>query len=299
MSSTSFYEQSKRVLEAEHNVCDILRWAGNGYIFKLEAGPAFSLDYALRIVKPDVFCPISPELVKPKVCPQDPQVWWVVTTTPVCFGWKNGHCKNIVNGPNGIRNKCKFRHESTPYIKVDMVSTETLLKKMKNRNKKLRENGTRTKKNFYINPFTGISYPCNYQAKGGKMVANKVQTSRKQVVDLKTKLTDGIKTNSHSFVKPNSFTTKWMIKNHNDNAGLLFIKEFEEIAKTIETKEVVKSEMQEMLDLDEYLRSSPSSFNGKSWADQAEDDDMEKEAREARNIQHEIENDGGTTVVRK
>ena len=277
---STVYEQSKRIVETEKNVCDILRWSGNSYVYKLEAGPAFTLDYALRIVKPDVFHTLSPELVKPKLCPQDPQVWWVVTTTPVCFGWKNGHCKNVVNTANGIYNKCKFRHEDSPYIQVNMVSTEMLLKKMKNRTKKLRENGTRNKKNFYINPFTGISYPCNYQQKGGKDTTQKIQDFRKNFLNVKTKMINEFNTNSQSFVKPNSFTTKWMIKQHQ---GLYFLDE-------IKAKEVVEEKEMNILELDEHLRSSSCSIEGKSWADLSDEDEDEDKVEE---------DDGWTTVVRK
>jgi len=287
--SIVLYESSKRGYETQQSICEILKHSTNS-INKLEAGPIYTIDKALSIVKPDIFTPIDIDFIKPKVCDQDPQVWWVVTTMPVCFGWKNGYCKNIVVNNTGVQNCCKFRHEPTPYIKVDMVTTDILLKKMKNRTKKLRENGSRNKKPYYINPFTGIMYPCNYNKGGIKDVEN-VQIIRKKFIEIKNKMINEIKQYStHLFAKNTNFTTKWVIGNR---GKLEFVKDI--FKKSI--VKIVKKEEMGLLELDEYLRTSPASSGGKSWADMTEDADNYKDKiNEAK--KSEI-NDGWTVVCKK
>jgi hypothetical protein len=156
------YDQSKSLAEKQNNIRDVLNWSTK--TTKFEAGPLSTLEIALEKTKPDIFVPLHEKFVKEQICPEDPKAWWIVTRVPVCFGWKNGYCKNVKVTKDGrVHNHCKFRHERSPYIKVDIVPTEVMLKKMKNRIKKLRENGTKNKKSVFINPFTGICYPCNYK----------------------------------------------------------------------------------------------------------------------------------------
>lgn len=183
------YENSKKILEDVENIKDILNWSSQTY--KLEAGPAHTVDHMLRVIKPDIFEPLPIGKIKDKICHEDVQVWWVVTTTPVCFGWRNGNCKNVKITSKGVYNNCKFIHEHSPYIKVQMVTTETLLKKMKNKTKKLRENGTKLKKQNYINPFTGKWYPCNYKkVKVNNVRQNYIISKTKLVKELNDKFTN-------------------------------------------------------------------------------------------------------------
>ena len=193
------YEQSKRFEQKEKDINDVLMWSR--ITPKLEAGPIQTVESMLRIVKPNVFIPVDPSTVKEKFSYNDPCTWWIVTVTPVCFGWRNGNCKNVVTsaslkppqrgsaslkppqrGGDSTHNHCNFRHERTPYIKVEIVSTDTMLKKMKNRTKKLRENGTRNKNTHYINPFTGIWNVCNY------VKSNSSINVRKQTIQNKINL---------------------------------------------------------------------------------------------------------------
>jgi len=184
------YEQSKRFEQKEKDINDVLMWSR--ITPKLEAGPIQTVESMLRIVKPNVFIPVDPSTVKEKFSYNDPCTWWIVTVTPVCFGWRNGNCKNVVTsaslkppqrgGDSSTHNHCNFRHERTPYIKVEIVSTDTMLKKMKNRTKKLRENGTRNKNTHYINPFTGIWNVCNY------VKSNSSINVRKQTIQNKINL---------------------------------------------------------------------------------------------------------------
>jgi hypothetical protein len=266
--SIKVYESSKRLLEKQNDVYNILNWSS--VTPKMEAGPIWSLDYALRCVKPDVFTPLNPESKMDKVCDNDPMVWWVVTTVPVCFGWKNGSCKNVVVAKNGkVHNHCKFRHEHTSFIKVDLVTTEMLLKKMKNRTKKLRENGTKNKKKNYINPFTGIWYPCNYK----KNSVTKGVNPRAVVVDNQSKLVATIKT-----LSPTDFVKECKV------IGLF--------RTGLKLKKVKNPNDMTCMELDDYLRTSPNSIGGKSWADVCE----ESETAESKTV--ESENDGWTTITK-
>ena len=281
------YDHSKRVAETQNNIRSVLAHSMNGF-HKLEAGPATTLEHVLNVVKPDIFIPIKIEDIKPKMCSQDPQVWWVVTTIPVCFGWKNGFCKNVSITYNGVHNYCKFRHDQTPYIRVETVPTDILLNKMKNRVKKLRENGTRNKKPFFVNPFTGVVYPCNYKQ------VNVINNRKDIVVNQKNKVIRDINDKSiHSFEKNTYFTTKWVI---GLRGKLGFVKEFGEIADCVFKKDEKKDEKKmNFMELDNYLRTSPSSIGGKSWADISEDeDDLIEALKEA-----EVDINDGWTTVRK
>ena len=266
--SIKIYESSKRVVENKKDICNILNWSS--VTSKIEAGPIWSLDYALRCVKPDVFTPLSPDTKMNKMCDNDPMVWWVVTTIPVCFGWKNGSCKNVVVAKNGkVHNHCKFRHEHTSFIKVDLVTTETLLKKMKNRTKKLRENGTKNKKQSYINPFTGVWYPCNYK----KNSVTKGVNPRAVVIENQSKLVATIKTMSPmDFVKESSVI------------GLF--------RTGLKLNKVKNPSEMSFMELNDYLRTSPNSIGGKSWADICEDGDNEDGDNE------DGDNEGWTTVTK-
>ena len=203
--SIKVYENSKRVAEKIQSIREINYWSY--YTPKMEAGPCTTVEHMLRIVKPDVFEPLPMNKINKKICPEDPQVWWVVTTTPVCFGWRNGKCNNIKITKNGVYNNCKFIHDHSPYIKVEMVNTDTLLKKMNNRTKKLRENGTKMNKTHYLNPFTGIWYPCNYKKQ------NFNRDTRQQYIENKKQLVNDINNHStHHFSNLTPFVTNWVIQ---------------------------------------------------------------------------------------
>ena len=285
--SVLIYNQSKILAEKQQNIVDVLNWTSK--TTKLEVGPLSSLEDALTHTKPDIFIPLQNKVVK-QICPEDPKAWWVVTTTPVCFGWKNGYCKNVTVSKNGkVHNHCNFRHEHNPYIKVEIVPTEKMLKKMKNRTKKLRENGTKNKKNMYSNPFTGIWYPCNYKKSITKPKPTK--NERETFVENQKQMVKEFKNfNIRSFSNKTSFVTKWVIQ---QRRPLVFEEELE------------RTFFERMLELGEEstpiptLVDSPfSSLSGKSWASICEEED-EIDRLEKERVINEDDDDEWTTVTRK
>lgn len=137
------YNNSQNDYNNQVIIDEVLEWAHK--TSKLEAGPIYTLDDALTTVKPDEYI----GEVKNKTDPlytNDPCVWWIVNRTPPCFKWMRGKCDS---------DNCGFHHFRTTYIRVELVGTKDMLRKMYNRNRKLKLSAQKKNKDHYVNPFTG------------------------------------------------------------------------------------------------------------------------------------------------
>ena len=139
----------------QYKVNEVIHGIVNGT--QKECGPFETLDAALARIKPDEFIPFSGEVGEP-LCEGDPLKWWVVIKIPPCFAWRYKQCT--------VEN-CGFNHGKDIFVKIEVVSTNDMLRKRINKNRKIRMNAMKTNKDHYFDIFTGEKIPiyCNQEPK--------------------------------------------------------------------------------------------------------------------------------------